>query len=68
MLFLIDISWSHRAPEHGQAATGTTTYAQFARSLPAAKRKANAKFRRHYGTHRAITATAQQPTPAGASA
>ena len=65
MLYLIDITWTRRAPQPGEAPTGTTTQAEFARSLQAAKNKASKKFRQHYGAHRRIETVTEQADPAG---
>jgi len=65
MLYLIQVHWQRRTPEPGRPDKGTTTYAEFARSLGAAKRKAAGKFRRHYGMHLSTTSTTEKPDPAG---
>jgi hypothetical protein len=65
MLFIIEIKWKRRRPQSGEEPTGITTYAEFARSLTAAKNKAGRKFRQHYGAHRTIQTTSEQADPAG---
>ena len=65
MLYLIQIHWTRRQPEPDRSDTGTTTYAEFARTLTTAKRQATAKFRRHYGSHLAIQSTTEKQDPAG---
>jgi hypothetical protein len=65
MLYLIQIHWIRRHPELDRPDAGTTTYAEFARSLAAAKRKASSKFRRHYGQHLAAQTVCEKPDPAG---
>lgn len=64
MLHLIEISWTRRCQEPGRSPSGTTTYAEFARSLNAAITKAKNKFRLHYGMHCSITAATEKPDPA----
>jgi hypothetical protein len=65
MLYLIDIVWIRRSSEPDRPDSGTTTYAEFARTLTGAKRKAAAKFRRHYGMHLILLNAREQPDPAG---
>lgn len=65
MLFIIDIAWTRRAPEPGRPDNGTTTYSEYARTLTTAKRRAAAKFRRHYGAHLAIRSATEKQDPAG---
>ena len=60
MLYIIDIHWSRRTPETGRPDSGTTTYAEYTKTLNAAKRRAAANFRRHYGMHLNITATREK--------
>lgn len=63
-LHLIEISWQRQDPRPDQALTGTTDYAEFARTLTAAITKAKTKFNRHYGMHRAITGATEKPQTA----
>ncbi len=65
MLYLIDIVWIRRTPEADRPDSGTTTYAEFARTLTGAKRKASAKCRRHYGMHLTLINAREQQDPAG---
>lgn len=65
MLYLINIHWTRRVPEDGRPTNGKSTYAEYARTLTGAKRKAAAKFRRHYGLHLDVTRTEEFQDPAG---
>lgn len=65
MLYIINVHWTRRAPEDGRPDKGHSTFAEFARTLNGAKRKAAAKFRRHYGLHLAIARTEEFQDPAG---
>jgi hypothetical protein len=65
MLYIINVHWQRRTPETGLPDKGHSTFAEYARSLTAAKRKASAKFRRHYGMHLDVTRTEEFQDPAG---
>jgi hypothetical protein len=65
MLFIINIHWERRAHEDGRPDKGYSTYAEYAKTLNGAKRKAAAKFRRHYGMHLNIARTEEFQDPAG---
>lgn len=65
MLFIINVHWKRRSPEPGRPNKGHSTYAEYGRTLLAAKRKAATKFRRHYGLHLAIERTEEFNDPAG---
>lgn len=65
MLYIINIHWTRRIPQEGRPDQGRSTYAEYAKSLTAAKRKASAKFRLHYGMHLAIESAEEFEDPAG---